>query len=294
MSSKPPYTFLIPGSGDGAPPRVVRLGSGALWLLVFFLFLSLGLGAVGAYGLGVSQREAEGLNKLHLENQAYLARIEHYETLTKELRAELDGLKAAEVRLKRRYGQTTEPVSPHQGGEGQGASSKGGVPSIGELGAAVETGPGIPSIMPVDGGWVSSAYGRRISPFTGAPHLHAGIDLVVPVGTPVRVTADGKIRAIRRDNANGLYIDVEHSDTIRTRYAHLDSWDVERGQRVKQGDVIASSGMSGNATGPHLHYEVRVDGEAVDPAPYLPGGLQGIRSQGARADDIPEDSPEAP
>jgi murein DD-endopeptidase MepM/ murein hydrolase activator NlpD len=127
----------------------------------------------------------------------------------------------------------------------------------------------IPSIRPIDTGWLSSRFGFRKDPFTGKQAFHGGLDFSVPVGTDVRVTAAGKVVASQRQRGLGRVVKVDHGNDVLTVYAHLDKILVKKGQEVARGQVIAKSGNSGRSTGPHLHYEVRVAGRAVNPVPYI-------------------------
>lgn len=127
-----------------------------------------------------------------------------------------------------------------------------------------------PNIWPVTGP-LSSGYGTRHNPFGGRSfEFHKGQDIVVPTGTPVMATADGVVVSAgwHRGYGNGIYID--HGNGIMTRYGHLSRIDVTEGQQVRRGDLIGLSGSTGRSTGPHLHYEVRIDGEATNPLQYLP------------------------
>ena len=103
----------------------------------------------------------------------------------------------------------------------------------------------------------------------GGRRAHTGIDLAAPTGTPVYATADGLISRADRFSSYGLFVSIEHGAQLQTRFAHLSKIAVADGQRVKKGDVIGYVGSTGRSTGPHLHYEVRVDGQAVNPIPYM-------------------------
>ena len=127
----------------------------------------------------------------------------------------------------------------------------------------------IPSIRPCDTGWVSSRFGMRRDPFTGKQAFHQGIDFSLPTGTPVRVTADGVVVSVEKQRGLGRLVKVDHGGGIVTVYGHLQESQVSRGQAVKRGEVIALSGSSGRSTAPHLHYEVRVGGRAVNPLGYI-------------------------
>ena len=98
---------------------------------------------------------------------------------------------------------------------------------------------------------------------------HNGVDLAAAHGTPVYATADGRIGRAQWFGSYGNYVQIEHGGELQTRYAHLSSYTVEAGEMVRKGDLIGYIGSTGRSTGPHLHYEVRVDGEPVDPIPYM-------------------------
>lgn len=131
----------------------------------------------------------------------------------------------------------------------------------------------IPSLMPVDGVRLTSDFGMRVHPVLGGRRGHKGIDLAGPAGTPVRASADGVVSRADWFSSYGLYISVEHGGEIQTRYGHLSRLNVAAGQTVRKGDVIGYVGSTGRSTGPHLHYEVRIAGTAVNPAPYMQGSM---------------------
>jgi murein DD-endopeptidase MepM/ murein hydrolase activator NlpD len=125
-----------------------------------------------------------------------------------------------------------------------------------------------PSILPTRG-WFTSGFGRRISPFTARKEFHSGIDLVARPGTPVHAPADGLVIKAKRESGYGNLLEIRHMQGIVTRFAHLQKFIVRPGTRVKRGDVIAKVGSTGRSTGPHLHYEVRLNGVAVNPLLYI-------------------------
>ncbi|ASJ89874.1 M23 family metallopeptidase [Porphyrobacter sp. CACIAM 03H1] len=131
------------------------------------------------------------------------------------------------------------------------------------------TGVSIPSRMPLEGAQLTSGFGMRNHPVLGGRRQHAGIDLAAPTGTPVYATADGIVSRADWYSSYGLYISVEHGASMQTRYAHLSRLAVAEGDSVKKGDLIGYVGSTGRSTGPHLHYEVRVEGLAVNPIPYM-------------------------
>jgi len=132
----------------------------------------------------------------------------------------------------------------------------------------------IPSRMPVSGAALTSGFGMRWHPVIGGRHQHKGVDLAEPVGSPVYATADGMVSRADWFSSYGLFISLEHGGNIQTRYGHLSRLNVAAGQAVHKGDLIGYVGTTGRSTGPHLHYEVRIAGVAVNPIPYLQGGVQ--------------------
>jgi murein DD-endopeptidase MepM/ murein hydrolase activator NlpD len=127
----------------------------------------------------------------------------------------------------------------------------------------------VPSRMPLEGAALTSGFGMRTHPVLGGRRQHTGIDLAAPTGTPVYATADGIVSRADWYSSYGLYISVEHGASMQTRYAHLSRLAVAAGDSVKKGDLIGYVGSTGRSTGPHLHYEVRVEGLAVNPIPYM-------------------------
>ncbi|MEO0123770.1 MAG: M23 family metallopeptidase [candidate division WOR-3 bacterium] len=126
----------------------------------------------------------------------------------------------------------------------------------------------IPSIPPVNG-WFMRGFGYAHDPFTGTMRMHEGIDIAAPVGTPIIATADGVVRKINNKRDFGVVIEISHSEGFETIYAHCQNPAVRQGQSIKRGDIIAYVGTSGKTTGPHLHYEIRIDGVPVNPIDYI-------------------------
>ena len=131
----------------------------------------------------------------------------------------------------------------------------------------------IPSLMPVNGVKLTSDFGTRWHPVLGGRRQHKGVDLAAPAGTPIYASADGVVGRADWYSGYGLYVALEHGGDIQTRYGHMSRLNVAAGQTVRKGDVIGYVGSTGRSTGPHLHYEVRIAGEAVNPVPYLQGGV---------------------
>ncbi|WP_427963944.1 M23 family metallopeptidase [Altererythrobacter sp.] len=127
----------------------------------------------------------------------------------------------------------------------------------------------IPSRMPLEGSRLTSGFGMRNHPVLGGRRKHKGIDLAAPIGTPVYATADGIVGKAQWFSSYGLYVQIEHGADLETRYAHMSKLAVAAGEKVSKGDLIGYVGTTGRSTGPHLHYEVRMDGVAVNPIPYM-------------------------
>lgn len=125
-----------------------------------------------------------------------------------------------------------------------------------------------PSIWPVKG-WITSGFGPRVSPFTEKPTWHDGLDIGAPPNAPIQAPALGRVTATGFDPKLGNLLKVDHGFGIETLYGHLAKVLVKEGQRVNRGDVIALVGSSGLSTGPHLHYMVKVNGQALDPTKYI-------------------------
>lgn len=125
-----------------------------------------------------------------------------------------------------------------------------------------------PSIWPVKG-WVTSGFGPRVSPFTGRPALHEGLDIGAAPKTPVRAPANGRVTAVGYDSKLGNIVRLDHGYGLQTLYGHMTKYVVKNGQRVKRGDVIGLVGSTGLSTGPHLHYMVKVKGRPVNPRKYI-------------------------
>ena len=153
-----------------------------------------------------------------------------------------------------------------------------GYPVTGEGGAVFE-GTDVPYVgadgfcSPVGANWrsiVTSEFGGRLDPITGQRDGHTGMDLGVPAGTPIRAALPGTVRVAQYDSSYGYYVTIGHENGLLTLYGHNSRLLVRPGQQVEAGDVISLSGATGRVTGPHLHFEVRVNGQRTNPRYYLP------------------------
>lgn len=125
-----------------------------------------------------------------------------------------------------------------------------------------------PSIWPTKG-WVTSGFGYRVSPFTNLRELHEGIDVATHMNAPIISPASGVVIEATRDAGYGNLIEIDHGYGVTTRYGHNSINLVKRGDRVKRGQIIAKIGSTGRSTGPHLHYEVMLNGVPVNPFRYI-------------------------
>lgn len=124
-------------------------------------------------------------------------------------------------------------------------------------------------IWPVSGGYVSSGFGARSAPKKGASTYHKGIDIACSVGTAVMASNGGTVSSAGWQSGYGYVVYIDHGNGVQTRYGHLSKILVSVGEHVSQGERIALSGNTGNSTGPHCHFEIRINGEAVNPLNYL-------------------------
>nr|WP_254007666.1 peptidoglycan DD-metalloendopeptidase family protein [Rhizobium sp. L1K21] len=132
----------------------------------------------------------------------------------------------------------------------------------------------LPFANPAPGAQITSRFGNRVDPFFHKLAMHAGIDFRERVGAPVRSTGAGTVITAGRAGGYGIMVEIRHKNGVTTRYGHLSQTLVKVGQQVDAGDIIAKSGNTGRSTGPHLHYEVRLNGKAVNPIKFLNAGLK--------------------
>lgn len=127
----------------------------------------------------------------------------------------------------------------------------------------------LPNSSPVDAAFNSSSYGWRIDPFNGDKAFHEGLDFTANSGTAIHAAADGIVSTAERTPDYGNIVKIDHGSGLETRYAHASKLLVKPGERVIKGQIVAQVGSTGRSTGPHLHYEIRLNGNALDPRKYL-------------------------
>ncbi|HEY6447910.1 MAG TPA: M23 family metallopeptidase [Acidobacteriaceae bacterium] len=142
---------------------------------------------------------------------------------------------------------------------------------------------GAPMLWPVTGP-ITSSFGEREDPFNGEGAFHSGVDISAGFGTPVHAAADGVVQSAGMENGYGREVILDHGNGIETLYGHLSGFAVTSGQQVREGQVIGYVGMSGRATAPHLHYEVRIHNAPVNPHRYLRETMGQLASADALGD----------
>lgn len=143
---------------------------------------------------------------------------------------------------------------------------------------------GIPQVLPASLDYISSGFGYRSDPFTGEGAFHAGLDFKGPVGAPVYAAAKGTVSFVGQRQGYGNCLEIDHGNGLMTRYAHMSAFRAHVGQPVKAGDLVGAIGSTGRSTGPHLHFEVRINDRPVNPRPFLeaaPHVLEEARIAGA-------------
>lgn len=226
------------------------------------------IAALGRDVEGFDMRQAERLNALEEELDERAKRVRH-------VLADLALLPPAAMPAKKTAAMGG-PFLPYLAKnqdpfERQLARVRAAAESEAELTRALDR---VPVKQPLVESEVTSPFGVRLDPFLRQWALHAGVDFRGPSGGPVRATAAGRVLAAGPNGGYGLAVDIDHGGGIVTRYGHLSAVLVAEGTEVKPGDVIGKIGTTGRSTGPHLHYEVRVNGEAVDPQRFLRAGLR--------------------
>lgn len=156
--------------------------------------------------------------------------------------------------------------------------------SLARMEALEDSLQGIPQYLPAAAWSISSGFGYRRDPFTGHGAMHAGLDFRAGYGSPIHAAAKGRISFVGQKSGYGRVVEISHGNGLMTRYAHMSAFRARVGQQVAAGDVIGAIGSSGRSTGPHLHFEVRINDRAVNPRPFLeaaPHVLKEVRGTAA-------------
>ena len=290
---KPKRFNLLIVHGDGA--RILRL-SLPRWVLYGGLtVLALAVSTLGAiYGDYVSlKRQFSQVAALQQQVVEQRTLIDSFHRRIAEVRTEVGSWRQLHARI-------WEPLGPAEGPAKKGTGIGGGEPvraafpgdrvalsremdlltaTVNEEGQSiralerfmVKAGrvlAALPSRWPVRGA-VNSEFGRRLSPWTGAPEFHSGMDIASERGTTVKAPAPGTVFFAGSQAEYGNTVILDHGNDIKSLYGHLQKIHVTQGQRVERGQVIAYTGNTGKSSGPHLHYEILVKGQTVNPRGYL-------------------------
>jgi murein DD-endopeptidase MepM/ murein hydrolase activator NlpD len=236
---------------------------------------------------GFAYARSRQISKIQKENLLLKASLKESQVLTAKLNRKISNLTHLSVRLRSIAG-LAQPVNHKQTTKlGMGGATLGNAKpetllklqqradlleqNLKMLHNFFEDRKAIPSLVPTQG-LISSTFGARNNPFTGSPDFHEGLDISSDIGTPVEATADGTVVFAGFKGNFGRVIQIQHEYGFSTLFGHLERIMVAPGQHVRRGQEIGTVGNSGNSTGPHLHYEVHVNDQAVNPRPYLLDG----------------------
>lgn len=226
--------------------------------------------------VGIAIPEAAGLAQIEARQIAYVERLTRYADLRAERSAEamrklgLDPNAMLRRAERQAMGGPLEVLATSANGEIDPRFERLGL-SLARMAALEESLDGIPQVSPTSRSQtrVSSGFGYRRDPFTRRGAMHRGLDFKGPVGAPIYAAAKGRVSFVGRKSGYGKVVEIRHGNGVLTRYAHLSRFSARVGDRVEAGDVIAGLGSTGRSTGPHLHFEVRINDRAVNPRPFL-------------------------
>jgi murein DD-endopeptidase MepM/ murein hydrolase activator NlpD len=251
--------FLLPRQRETLDARKAVVKSGGMGAVITQLQASLDR---------VEQRQAAALDSAE-EN--YVSRARRIRCVLAELGVEVG--KAAE-HAPGLGGPFVPPHTPRDANGFERQLHRIGLARI-QIHRLTRTLQSVPIRKPLEGDVdLSSGFGVRQDPFTGSPAMHTGLDIHGEPGDPVRASADGKVTAAGWSGGYGRAVDIDHGNGLSTRYAHLSAIDVQVGQSVRTGQIVGKVGSTGRSTGPHLHYETRIKGDAVDPQKFLRAGAK--------------------
>ncbi len=285
------YTFIVV-SGDRGQLRRVRVPFYALYFLGLFVIVggATVLAAVGSYGRMLWK--AASYNALRRDQEDLKKQFQHLQVMVKDSNQKLSSLQSLATDVAMSYGILRFPKSPFFAGDASSEPEavfsrsveqfnflKQNATSVALAAQGLRLMPGrnwedmafTPSFWPVLGPMTGS-FGERLDPFSGEGAFHTGVDISAPYGSEVHASADGIVIAVQNRAGYGRLVEIDHGFGLTTMYGHLSTFRTYPGAHVKRGEVIGQVGISGRASGPHLHYEIRVYGAPVNPARYLRSG----------------------
>jgi murein DD-endopeptidase MepM/ murein hydrolase activator NlpD len=273
------YAFIVAGTSRSRS-EVRRFSIHRRWVKVSALAAGMVLFATlyGFYGLAQQAmhiRIEEENDRLRRENELQRLKLQH-------LKNRVDAIEDASRRLSEISGVTQDEATNDLRGTGGPsiALDEAGIIALEERARLLEANlhafeaalnsARVPSIWPIQGGEVTDTFGGRRDPFGGGSEFHSGQDIRAPKGTHVYAAANGVLTLAGWQSGYGNTVVVDHGNGMTTLYGHLSKFEATLGQEVKRGDLVGEVGSTGRSTGPHLHYEVRINEVAVDPGHYLP------------------------
>ncbi|MCA1631595.1 MAG: M23 family metallopeptidase [Acidobacteria bacterium] len=273
------YAFIVAHTSRSRS-TIRRIGIHKRWLKIapvvaFLLLCAAAYGLVGVYREGVHLRVERENERLRVENDVQRQKLER-------LKDRVDAIEDASRRLAEISGVTGDGAADVRGAGGPSVPmDEIAIAAVEERASQLEAQlknyeqalreKAIPSIWPV-AGETTDGFGGRSNPFGGSSlEFHPGQDIRAERGTAVVAAATGTVLSVGWQNGYGQMVEIDHGGGLTTRYAHLSKIEVAAGQQIARGDLVGRVGSTGRSTGPHLHYEVRIGGEAVNPRAYLPG-----------------------
>ena len=299
--ASPRYTFLIANRNTGSVRRFTFVRRTAVLAVMGVVTIPVLVG-LGARWSGLAEVESLTTTNesLRIENESYraatgalatqistlqgaLSQLSEQAQLDPATRQALDKLPAIVKNRAMGGGNATDRAMPSLTTAAGAASSTFGIlrdllgvmdeklKSVrSDVAARQALAAATPSIWPLTLGWLSSGFGNRVDPINGNPNdFHAGLDISADKGTPIHATADGTVESAEYNGNYGNSIVLSHGFGISTRFGHMSGFAVKVGQKVKRNQVIGYVGATGRATAPHVHYEILINGQPVNPLKFL-------------------------
>lgn len=273
------YAFIV-ATTSRSRSQIRRVAVHKRWVKVsavvaFVIMCAAGYGFYGLAQQAAHFRIEEENNRLRQENERQRRQLQKLEN-------RVDAIEDASRRLSEISGVTPEEEDANLRGAGGPAIllDEAGIAAVEQRAAQLEADlktyevalnerASVPSIWPV-AGEVTDTFGGRRNPFGGGSEFHSGQDIRAPRGTPVYAAANGVVTLAGTQSGYGNIVVIDHGNGLMTRYGHLSKIEATLGQEVKRGELVGEVGSTGRSTGPHLHYEVRINDTAVNPGHYLP------------------------